>query len=280
MLLSIIIVSFNTKKVLKKCLESLCLGCSGLAGRWEVVIVDNNSQDGSQREIKNQISKSKNPNQRLKVSVKAIFNKKNWGFAKAVNQGIKKSAGKYILLLNSDIICLKKSLTKLVQFASKRKKIGLVGGKLLYPGGQGQASVYHLPTAGRAIREFWLGQKGAYLKYLPQSPKPVRVEAVVGAVMLIPRSTIEQIGCLDEAYFMYFEDLDFCRRLKKAGLAVYYLPAAQFIHFHGQSGKKSPGKVTRFLVRSSKLYFGRSRYWLVSFILWTGQKWRKTWGKK
>ncbi|MBN1263833.1 MAG: glycosyltransferase family 2 protein [Candidatus Pacebacteria bacterium] len=267
MTLSIIIVNFNTREILKKCLASLSPGTTGLKGNWEVIVVDNGSVDGSVEWLRSWVSGSKRR--------QLILNRKNLGFAGGVNRGIKKARGNYILLLNSDIICQKKAISRLVVFASEKNLLGLVGGRLLEPSRKPQASVFHLPTAWRALKEFWLGEKGAYLKYLPQGKDPVMVESVVGAVMLIPRTTIRKTGLLSEDYFMYFEDLDYCRRLKKEGLPVYYLPAAKFIHFHGSSGKKNPGRISQYLVNSSRIYFGRGGHFLINLIIRSSYLWRK-----
>jgi GT2 family glycosyltransferase len=263
MILSIIIVSFNTRTILKKCLESIRLGCQGIKGNWELIVVDNHSTDGSAEVIKNFKPKA--------GSYQFILNQTNLGFAKAVNQGAKKAKGEFILLMNSDIICQKSSITKLIDFGRKGKNLGLVGPKLLGPDNQPQASVFHLPSLGGAIKEFWLGQSGAFQKYLPQTEKPIRVEAVVGAVMLIPKSTIRRHDLLNENYFLYFEDLDYCRRLNRARLDIYYLPESEFIHYHGLSGKKMPEKVSQFLIASSQIYHGRFKHHLLTLIIRLGQ---------
>jgi GT2 family glycosyltransferase len=270
--LSIIIVSFNAAEVLAKCLKSLKSGCQGLRGGWEVILVDNASTDRSVEKVQNSKIKSQNYNSKFKI----ILNRENIGFSKAVNQGISQAKGRLALLLNPDIICQKGSITKLVNFAQKQKDLAAVGGRLLNPDQSAQASVFHLPTITGALKEFWLGQKDTFLKYLPKEKNPTKVEAVVGAVMLIPAQVLVQIGSLDERFFMYFEDLDFCRRAQKAGLGVFYHPTAQFIHFHGQSGKDIPAKVSQYLVKSSKIYHGAFKHLLINFIIWTGQKWQRT----
>ncbi|MBP8591498.1 hypothetical protein KBI33_03505, partial [Candidatus Shapirobacteria bacterium] len=121
------------------------------------------------------------------------------------------------------------------------------------------------------IKEYWLGQKGAFGKYLPRGGNPVKVEAVVGAAMLIPRAVYDVVGEFDEKYFMYYEDLDYCRRVGKAGFAVYYLPTAKIIHHHGQSGKKEPQKVNRYLVESSKKFHGFLKHFLLNAAIRLGQ---------
>ncbi|MGB9911230.1 MAG: glycosyltransferase family 2 protein [Microgenomates group bacterium] len=261
--LSIIIVSFNVGKLLKECIESILKNKNELS--YEIIIVDNASTDNSVKIVK-------------KLGVKelrVIENKKNLGFAKAVNQGIKKARGDYILLLNPDTKVKPGSLKNLLSFAKSHPDVGVIGAKLINPDGSIQSSVYHFPSLWRAFKEFWLGEKGAYEKYTPLGEKPLEVDAVTGAVMLISRKTIKKIGLFDERYFMYFEDLDYCRRVKKAGLKIYYLPTVKILHHHGQSAKKVGDQARKWLVKSSKIYNGIIKYWLLTFIIWSGQKWRK-----
>jgi GT2 family glycosyltransferase len=261
--LSIIIVSFNTKDLLKRCLESLPLSS-------EIIIVDNGSIDGAVEMLK----KIKEP------KIKIIENKENLGFAKAVNQGLKKAKGEYLLLLNSDVFAKKEAFNKLVAFAKDQPQAGVIGGRLLNPDGSPQGSCFYLPTVLRIMREFWFNGHSTLNKYIPLSDKPVEVEAVIGAVFLIPRKVLNKVGFLDERYFMYFEDLDYCRRVREAGFKVYYLPEAEFIHEHGASGKNIPGQTHRWLVESSKVYHGTAKYFLITAIIWLGQKWQKIFIKK
>jgi len=239
-------------------------------GNWklETIVIDNTSSDGSPEMIKKEFSQ-----------VKFIANKKNQGFAKANNQGLKIAKGDYLLLLNSDTEVRPGTLQKLEEFAQNRPQAGVVGAKLLNPDGSIQPSVYHFPTIWRAIKEYWFGLKGSYEKYAPMIEKEVGVEAVTGAAMLIPRGTIEKIGYLDERYFMYFEDLDYCRRVRRAGLKVFYLPTAEILHCHGQSAVKAGPKAYQYLLQSSKIYNGRLKYNLLTLIIGFGQKWQKIFGK-
>lgn len=252
--LSVIIVSFNTCKLLKNCLASF----KGA----EAVVVDNASTDDSIQMVKKEFPE-----------VKLLKNKKNLGFARAVNQGIKAASKDYLFLLNPDTEVKPNSLEKLVNFVQKNPHAGVVGARLLNPDGSIQPSVYHLPTIWRAIKEYWFGQKGAYEKYIPESDSAIEVEAVTGAAMLIPKTTIEKVGLLDERFFMYFEDLDYCRRVLKAGLKVFYLPKAEIIHQHGVSGPST--QTYQYSVVSSKIYNGIIKYYLLTFIIWLGQKWQK-----
>lgn len=261
--LSIIIVNWNTKDLLRDCLTSINQTKEELA--LEVIVVDNGSTDGSVQLIKSEF-----------LDVKLIANKENLGFAKANNQGIRKAGGDYMLLLNSDTELKPKALSNLVNFASKEKKAAVVGPKLLNPAGPAQLSTRNLPTISRAVKEYWLGQKGAYDGYVPSGNKAIEVEAVVGAAMLIPKKVIDQVGLLDERYFFYYEDLDFCRRVRRAGFKVYYLPTAEIIHYHGASGRGlAEEKVQwRRLVPSSKIYHGVLGHHLLTAVIWLGQKWQ------
>lgn len=263
--LSIVIVSFNTKDLLKKCLKSVVRSLI-LAVSAEVIVVDNGSTDNSPDMVKKEFS-----------NIKLIENRENLGFAKAVNQGIKKTQGDFILLLNSDIIAKPGAIWKLSEFTRNHPETGVVGGRFFDADGSSQGSCFFLPTLRRAIREFWLGDKGFSVvkKYVPEGEGPSEVEAVMGAVFLISRKVIDQVGLFDERYFMYFEDLDYCRRVRKAGFKVYYLPTAEFIHYHGVSGKMIPEKTHQWLVESSKIYHGKFKYYLLTFIIWTGQKWQR-----
>jgi len=299
-LLSIIIVNYNTKELLQKCLKSV------ISDQWlvvskktpitshqslttEIIVVDNGSTDGSVEMVTSgqwlvaseKTKKTPITNHQSPATIRLIKNQTNLGFAKAVNQGIKQSRGEYLLLLNSDIVVKPNSIKRLVDFAKKHPGVGVVGGRLLNLDGSIQGSCFYLPTISRAFREFWLKQKKFPItqKYAPAGDKPVEVEAVVGAVFLIPKKVLAKVGFLDERYFMYFEDLDYCRRVRKAGLKVFYVPQAEFIHYHGLSGKKIPEKTQKWLVESSQIYHGCLKYYLLSLIIWTGQKCQKIFEK-
>lgn len=272
MTLSIIIVNYNTKDLTIDCIKSVFGEGSGL--KTEVIVVDNASIDSSVSELRKLQKSLKN--------FQLIENKKNLGFAKAVNQGIKSASGKFILLLNSDTKVKKAALGRLVKFAQKTKEVGVVGARLLNPDGSIQPSCFHFPTVTNAIREFWLGQRGAFSKYAPKGKKPVVVDVVVGAAFLITPSAQKRVGLFDERYFMYFEDFDYCRRVWQVGLKVYYLPEAQVIHYHGVSGRKIADEENQWkrLIPSSKIYHGVLKHYLLNLILWSGQKAKKFLKKK
>ena len=284
--LSIIIVNWNTKKLLMQCIKSLTQISnlksqsqnSKLKTEYEIIVVDNGSIDGSVDEV--QSSKFKAPYQTVQgkvqsdsLKLKVIENESNLGFSKAVNQGIKESTGEVVLLLNSDTIVKKGALKELLDFEEKVGSV-VVGARMLNPDGTVQGSCFYFPTVKRAILEYWLKKKNYFSKYALAGLDSVEVEAVSGGAMLISRVLIDKIGMLDERYFMYFEDLDFCRRVRKAGYKIYYLPTAEIIHEHGASGKTlvDPADQWKRLIPSSKIYHGWLKHYLISFILWSGQK--------
>ena len=260
--LSIIIVSYNTEELLKNCLFSIEANKQGV--NLEVFVVDNASADGSSEMVKSEFP-----------WVKLLKNQKNLGFSKANNQAIRESKGEFVLLLNSDTQVKENSLLKLINFGESNSEAGVVGARLLNSDGTIQPSAYHLPTIRRAIAEFWFGKKGTFEKFAISGNNPQRVEAVVGAAMLISKKTLDKIGLLDERFFMYFEDLDYCRRVSRAGLKIYYLPEAAIVHFHGQSSQKIGSKANQYLVESSKIYHGVVAYFIISSIIRISQVWEK-----
>ncbi len=252
--LSIVIVSYNTQKITLQCIDSIQKFPPKVP--FEVIVVDNNSSDDSKEMLK-------------KKKVILIENSQNLGFSKANNIGIKAAKGKYIMLLNSDTKVTNNVLTELVSFAEDHPDAGLIAPRLLNVDKTVQPSVYNAPTITRAIMQYWLKQGHPLDKYTPEFQEPVKVEMVVAAAVLITQLALKKVGMLKEKYFMYFEDLDYCREVTKAGLSIYYLPSSTITHLHGASGGQS---VNKLLIESSKKYFGNMRYYLYTFILWSGQK--------
>jgi GT2 family glycosyltransferase len=255
MKLSIIIVSFNTKQLTLECIKSIHKFAPNFS--YEIVVVDNASTDGS-AEILRKLEK-----------VTFIQNKKNYGFSKANNIGMRAAKGEYFLLLNSDTLITNPIFEKLVNFADSCPDAGVIAPRLLNTDGSTQASIFRLPTLSRAIFQYWLGKQGILDKYAVDTGDEVIVESVVGAVFLITPKARKAVGLLDEKYFMYFEDLDYCRQIRLHDLKIYYLPQVVVVHHHGASGNSS---VSSLLIDSSKKYFGTIRYYLYTFVLWSGQK--------
>lgn len=235
MTLSVIIVNFNTKTLLKNCLASLFEQTKDLD--FEVWVVDNGSTDGSVEEVENLIrqlaDKIKNP----KVKLKLIKNKKNLGFAKANNQALRKACGKLLLLLNSDTIILDKAISKMVNFIEGNPKVGIVGAKLLNPDGSFQ------PSTGKSLDLWqtflWLfgGERLGLTRFSPQ--KTIQTDWVSGACLMMRRRALEKIGLLDENFFMYLEEMEFCYRAKLAGFKIFFYPEVNVIHLGQRSGNRS-----------------------------------------
>lgn len=259
MKLSIITVNYNTKKLVYDCVKSIISSKPNVS--YEIIVVDNGSKE--------KLSKSND--------YKLIENGANLGFSKGVNVGIKAAKGDYILILNSDTKVLKGSIDELIEFAEVHPDAGAVGPRLINEDGSVQSSVYHFPTMARAIREFWFGERGVYEKYLPEGKDPLAVDAVVMAAFLITPRALKKVGLLNEKYFLYFEDLDFSREIKRANLRVYYDPKSEVEHVHGASGKSLADEKNQWrrLVPSSKIYHGVFMHSLINFILWSGQKFGK-----
>lgn len=256
MKLSIIVVNYNTKKVTSKCIDSIYK--HKINYDFEVILVDNASTDGSKEVFLGD------------KRIRFIQNTSNLGFAKANNIGMKKAKGEHFLLLNSDAFVLKDAINRLVEFADTNAKCGVVGPTLLNKDKTVQTSCYRLPTIIGAIRQYYFGERGILDKYAPT--ESTEVEAIVGAAFLVTKNAYEKVGDLDEKYFMYFEDIDYCRRVRELGLTVNYLHEAQVIHLHGTSGNT---KTNELLISSSKKYFGIVRYYVYTFVLWSGQKMQK-----
>lgn len=263
--LSIIIVTYNSEPQIGRLLDSIQKSKDKLYK--EVIIIDNASQDKSREVIK-------------KHPLKTIFiaSSNNVGFSKSVNQGIKKSLGKYILLLNPDTVLKTNTLQKLFEFAEATPQLGAVAPALLDPDGKPQASVFKFPNIFNAILRYFFNQKEAYGKYLPTaSPAgslPAAVDVAIMAAFLIPKVVLEKVGLLDERYFMYYEDIEFCRQLKKNQLSVYYLPSAKVNHVHGASGKFTSHAASP-LLKSAQTYHGKLYSDLLNLVLNLGQKYQK-----
>ena len=166
---------------------------------------------------------------------------------------------------------------ELVKFARKTPDAGVIGSKLLNIDGSLQNSCFHFPTIKNVILEYFLGKKGLFDKYAPSGKDPTAVDAVVGASFLITPPAKERVGVLDERYFAYFEDIDYCRQTWKKGLKVYYLPTSVITHYHGATFKKLANEAERWkkLIPSSKIYHGLIKHYLINAIIWLGQKWQK-----
>lgn len=244
--LSIVIVNWNTCQILADCLDSIEATAKSLA--FEVIVVDNGSTDGSQAMLG-----ARFPHVRL------IQNQDNVGFARANNQAVAVSNGRYVLLLNSDALLLAQAIQAMFDLAEAKSRAGIVGTQLLNPDGSFQASHTPFPNhwqeflilsgVGRMLHGRWYPSHG------PEEDKgPQIVDYVEGACLLVRREAYEDVGGLDEGYFMYAEEVDWCYAMRKKGWQVWYQPAAKVMHLGGGS---SQGRRTQ---READLYRSRVRF--------------------
>jgi GT2 family glycosyltransferase len=212
--------------------------------------------------------------------VKYFQNTTNLGFPKALNIGLRQSSGDFIVILNPDTILPRNFFTQSLTFFFQHPDAKLMGPRLLDANGEVQGSVFPEPSIISTFLEFWLGKTGLTSKYSPDTNSPLQVNSVSGSCMVMPRLTVKQIGLFTEKVFIYFEDLDYCRRIRARGGKIYFNPAIQIIHEHGSSAKQSlkasPDKNPfwkGYLWESSLWYNGPIKHYLMTFISWTGQKW-------
>ena len=231
--LSIVIVSWNTRQLLADCLASLPAACLGL--RHEVLVVDNDSHDGSDEMIEADFP-----------DVRLLRAGGNLGFTRGNNLALPQTSGRWILLLNPDTVCPPGSLARLVEFASAREceaPVGAVGPRLVDEAGRPAISCGWFP----ALRFHWLEFLDP-LRLLPGSwfrdrvvHRPGRheashpVEYVMGACLLMPRTAYEEVGALDEQFFMYFEETDWCLRAHRAGRTNWYCGEVEVAHLEGRA---------------------------------------------
>jgi len=262
MTLSIIILNYNHKNLLKNCLESLKE--ADLKLDHEIIVTDNNSKDGSQ-EFLSQI-KTKNPH------LKVILNNKNLGYAQANNQAVKMAIGEYILILNPDIVVLPNSIEQLVEYLEKNKKVGMVGPQLLNPNKTIQYSCYNFPKLMTpAVRRTFLGRLPGFKRELERylmlgfdHLQTREVDWLIGACLMIRKEVLEEVKYFDERYFLYFEDVDFAKKVWQANYKVVYFPKAQMIHFHRRLSADKSALVSLF----SKITWVHITSALKFFIKW------------
>lgn len=236
----------------------------------EVIIVDNASSDDTVLKINQFIHQLKTVNCQL------ITNSSNFGFSRACNLGARIATAEYLLFLNSDMEMIDNHLIDAVEYIQKNSAVGILAPQFLNPDLSIQGSVFPPQTPLNAFKEFWLKQP-AYSKYYPQSKSPVSVNSVSGGAILISKKDFRLAGGWNESYFMYYEDLDFCRSLSAINKKIIYFPRWQVVHRHGASGRSlaDPANQWRRGIVSAKKYFGVLRYWLITFIIWSGQKFHR-----
>lgn len=260
--LSIVIVNYKTPALLRNCLASL--SATIRATSYEVIVVDSESDGEAPRILTEEFP-----------DVQCIAFHENTGYAKAVNAGIARAQGDYLLILNTDIVATEHAIDMLVAYMEtegKRERVGMVGPKLYGFENIYQRSAFRFPSPLTIVlRRTPLGRSklfqdhlDAFLlkdKNLLKTLEPTRVDWLMGAALLVSKEALARVGPMDEAFFMYFEDVDWARRFWEDGYAVIYHPLARMYHYHGKTSHRYGvfdvvlNRMTRAHIRSALRYF-------------------------
>jgi N-acetylglucosaminyl-diphospho-decaprenol L-rhamnosyltransferase len=268
--LSIIVVNWNVKELLRNCLKSLLSAMTKSPGlSTEIIVVDSASSDGSTDMVRTEFPQ-----------LTLVASSRNLGYAGGNNAGVAKANGRYLFLLNPDTVVQPDSLTQLVSFLDAHPDVGAVGPRLQWPDGSLQSSRRRFPTLGSLFWEStllgqWFPENRHIRRYHLADHPPDRtqpVDWVVGAAVMIRRQTWNQIGPIDESFFMYFEETDWCKRAGLAGWQTFYLPTACVTHFEGKSSEQVVAARTlrfqRSKLRYTHKYFGPAWGRVLHIFLW------------
>lgn len=241
MKLSIVIVSYNVRNYLEQCLQSVKQALEGIEG--EVFVVDNRSDDDSVETVRTNYP-----------WVRLIVNQENMGFSRANNIAIREASGEYVLLLNPDTIVEKDTLREVLGFMEEHPKAG--GAGVMMHNADGSLA----PESRRALPTPWVSclkmlgfSKQYYMSHLPWD-KPGRIEVISGAFCFLRRKALDEVGLLDEDFFMYGEDIDLSFRLLKGGWENWYLPYL-ITHFKGKSTQKSDYRYVHIFYKAMLIFF-------------------------
>jgi len=263
MKLSIIIVSWNVREDVLDCLRSI--GRNPATDPFEVILVDNASSDGTVEEVR-----------ATYADVTVVANTENRGFAGANNQALDVAKGEYLLLLNPDTLVHPGALDLLLRFMDSHPDVGACGPRLLNSDGTTQLSVRHFPTIRAALyrhsalrytRLFRSEYERSLMKDFGHDVQ-TDVDVVKGAALMVRLSVLERVGCLDEVFFMYYEEADLCLRIQKAGCRVVFLPEAQITHTGCRSSDKAGIERRIMRLKSLVTFMGkhRSRLTVAAFV--------------
>jgi GT2 family glycosyltransferase len=257
--LSVVIVNWNVCQLLRRCLASLVQseglptnsGSDSSVDAVEIIVVDNGSTDDSVQMVHDEFP-----------AVRLIENRANLGFARANNLGIAETHGRYVLLLNPDAEVASGTLATMLAFADAHPDIGLIGPQLINADGSVQSSRRRFPTIATAVFEStwlepWAPSRILDRYYVRDRRDNVTqdVDWVQGAALFVRRDVIEQVGGMDEQFFMYSEELDWCRQIKDAGWRIVYYPEAQVVHHGGKSSDQVVAARHIYFQTSKVLYF-------------------------
>jgi hypothetical protein len=257
---SIIILNYRSKGLVHQCVKTIKLygtGCSK-----EIIVVDNASSDGV-----GEMLRQRHPD------VRFIASAENAGYAAGNNLGIRAASGRYLLIMNPDITVRPGSIDAMVRFMDERRDVGMLGPRLVHPDGTLDESCYRFPTRAVPVyRRTPLGRLAAgrreldkYLMADYDRKETREVDWLLGAVLMVRRAAMDRVGPLDERYFLYFEDTDWCRRFWQAGHKVVYFTGAEMVHYHERLSAQGSWFVspfrrsTRIHIASAIKYFAKWR---------------------
>jgi hypothetical protein len=268
--LSIIVVSYQNAPVLELCLKSILEETERLETKLEIkseiIVVDSETGEKTRDTVKKFILKNH-------PIIYCPFTE-NTGFSKSVNRGIRESKGKYLFILNYDIIITQGSLRKMLQYLKDNPKVGILGPKLLNFDGSPQPSAFHFYTPPIILyRRTFLGKTPWGKKKLKdfvinmeEVSEPTSIDGwLMGSAHMLRRDNLEKVGPMDERYFMYFEDVDWCRRFREKGMKIIYFPQAALFHYHGKQSATVHfweaifNKMTAIHIISALKYFWKFR---------------------
>lgn len=268
--ISILILNYNTRDLTLQTIRSVLQSVTEYT--YEIILVDNASTDGAVDVIRSEFP-----------VITVIANDANVGFARANNQAMQIAKGRYILLLNSDTVVQPDTLNVMVRYMDTHPDVGASGCKVVLPDGSlDRACLRGFPTPEASFYYAF-----GFSKLFPGNPRfsqyqlnhldpdqPHRIDCLVGAFMLVRREAIEQVGMLDEAFFMYGEDVDWCYRIKDAGWGISYYPLTQIIHYKGASSRRKPVKIVYEFYRAMWV-FHRKHYikkysWFINAMVFAG----------
>src|SRR3989344_5189609 len=241
--LSVVIVNYNTKDLLKACLKSV-FG-SHTSFNFEVLVSDNGSKDGSVEMVRKHFPEAK-----------LIENNANLGFSKGNNAALRQAIGKYCLLLNSDTEVRANTFDLSIRYMNLHPEVGAMGCKVLLPNGElDKACRRKFPNPANAfLRLFGLKKFSNYNIDTPIDQE-VEVDSVMGAYLLIRKYVVDKVGYLDEDYFMYGEDIDWCWRIKEAGYKIMYVPTCKITHFKYGSSPTIPFRIIRMSHKTTEIFY-------------------------
>ena len=251
--LSVVVVSYNVVGLLRRCVASVYQE-SGYS--IELFVVDNASTDGSAPMVQAEFP-----------SVRLIQNAENVGFVRANNQALRLAVGRYLLLLNPDAEVRPGALGTMIAYLDASLEVGALGPKLLNADGSVQSSRRRFPTRATGfvestvVQQWWPSCRLLGRYYCSDVPDdvPQEVDWVTGACLMVRREAVEQVGLLDERFFMYSEELDWCYRIKRAGWKVVYLPSAEVVHYEARSSEQNLARRSIFF-NDSKCRFYAKHY--------------------